>query len=64
MDNKKIYTKGQWYEQGLYVGVVDTYPWGANYFVRNHHFMEDNPVGNNPAKINQIFIEKIKIADK
>ena len=40
MDNKEIYTKKQWYEQGRYIGVVDTYPWGAYYFVRSRHFME------------------------
>ena len=63
MDNN-IYIKGKWYEQGRYIGVVDTYPWGAEHFVRNHHFMEDYPGGKLPSKINKILIEKIKKANK
>ena len=64
MSNKPTYEKGQWYDEGRYIGIVDTYPWGENYFVRNHHFMEDYPVGKEPSKINQIFIDKINRADR
>lgn len=63
MDNSK-YVKGEWYDEGRYIGVVDTYPWGEDYFIRNHHFMEAYPIGKSPAKINKIFISKIKRADK
>jgi hypothetical protein len=41
------------------IDVVDTYPWKESYFIRNHHFMESEPVRNEPAKVNQIFIAKI-----
>lgn len=58
------YIKEEWYDQGRYIGIVDTYPWGEDYFIRNHHFMKDFPIGKSPAEINQVFIEKIKRADR
>jgi len=64
MDNNNEYKKGEWYEQGRYIGVIDEYPWGEDYFIRNHHFMEALPVGKDVAKINKIFIKKIKRTDR
>lgn len=62
MSNKR-YVKGQWYDKGRYIGIVDAYPWGEDYFIRNHHFMEAFPLGKTVSKINKVFIEKIKRAD-
>ena len=60
MNNKLMYKKGEWYEQGRYIGIVDTYPFGGDYFNRNHHFMNEHPIDNTPSKINKIFIGQIK----
>ena len=55
----KEYIKGQWYENGRYIGVFDTYPWGEDYFIRNHHFMEAIPKGNAASSVANVFVEKI-----
>ena len=64
MDNNTEYKKGEWYDEGRYIGIISEYPYGKDYFVRNHHFMEAFPVKKEPSKINKIFIEKIKRSDR
>ena len=54
------YKKGQLYELGIYLGIVDTYPFGENYFIRNHHFSVPSKKTNKVRKINKIFIRKVK----
>lgn len=66
MDIKKLivdinpYKEGEWYDQGRYIGIVDTYPCEGDYIDKNYHFMDSFPKDNHAAKINKIFIEKIK----
>ena len=56
-----VYEKGKIYEDlGEYVGVFDTYPYGTDYFVRNHHFRIPTDGRGNPSKINKILIREIQ----
>jgi len=60
-----VYEKGNLYEGlGKYIGIVDTYPYGTDYYVRNHHFAVipegDKVAGGNVAKINKVKIREIK----
>jgi len=61
LEPEGVYEKGVLYEgHGEYIGIVDTYPYGADYFVRNHHFRIPTPGRNEPSIINQILIREIK----
>lgn len=65
LEPEGVYEKGKYYEGlGNYVGIVDTYPYGADYYVRNHHFAVipegDKVAGGNVAKINKVKIREIK----
>ncbi len=60
-----VYEKGKYYEGfGVYIGIVDTYPFGENYYVRNHHFSVEDPKGTTTTKdvkrINKVFIREFK----
>lgn len=56
-----VYKVGQYYEDfGYYIGIMDEYPFGADYFVRNHHFRIPTDGSGTPSKINKIFIREIK----
>jgi hypothetical protein len=65
LEPESVYEKGKYYDGlGKYVGIVDTYPHGADYFVRNHHFAVmpggDKITGGHVAKINKVKIREIK----
>lgn len=65
LEPESVYEKGKHYENlGNYVGIVDTYPHGTDYYVRNHHFSVisevDKVAGGNVAKINKVKIREIK----
>jgi len=55
-----VYEKNTFYDGlGYYIGVVDTYSYGENYFIRNHHFRIPSEFSNIPSKINKVFIREI-----
>jgi len=58
---EKVYQKGQYYDElGYYIGIIDEYPFGADYFARNHCFRVPTDGRGNPSKINKVFIREIK----
>jgi hypothetical protein len=65
MSSTKEYTIGEWYEGlGRYIGIVDVYPYGEKFFLRNHKFAENvQPNSREVAKINEILIESIPRTD-
>jgi hypothetical protein len=61
LEPESVYEKGEVYEgYGEYIGIVDTYPYGTDYFLRQHHFRIPTDGSNVPSKINQILIREIK----
>ncbi len=61
LEPDSVYNIGEYYDGlGYYLGVFDTYPWGVDYFVRNHHFRIPTPVKGIPSEINKVFIREIK----
>lgn len=61
LEPENVYEKGKTYEgHGEYIGIVDSYPYDTDYFIRNHHFRIPTPGRNEPSTINQIFIREIK----
>lgn len=65
LEPEDVYEKGKYYDGlGNYVGIIDTYPHGADYYVRNHHFAVipegDKVTGGHVAKINKVKIKEIK----
>jgi hypothetical protein len=58
---EKVYQKGQYYDElGYYIGIIDEYPFCADYFARNHCFRVPTDGRGNPSKINKVFIREIK----
>ena len=58
---ENIYKKDVFYDYlGHYIGVVDTYPSGADYFVRNHHFRIPSKDSNSVCEVRRVFIREIK----
>lgn len=60
-----VYEKGKYYDGlGKYIGIVDTHPYGADYYVKNHHFAvmpsKGAVTGGNVAHINKVKIREIK----
>lgn len=65
LEPEGVYEKGKYYDGlGVYIGVVDTYPYGTDYYIRNHHFAivseDDKIAGGNVACINKVKIREIK----
>lgn len=59
MENKE-YEIGTYYEGlGYYIGIVDTYPWSADFYLRNHTFRIPSKNNWSPSTINEVLIEKI-----
>lgn len=59
--NKDEYVEGEFYEGlGKYLGIVDVYPYGKDYILKNHRFAEPIVDTRSNAKINEVLIEKIK----
>lgn len=61
IEPENVYEKGKYYDElGYYIGIVDEYPCGEDYFIKNHCFRV--PVKGNgiPSKINKVFIREIK----
>ena len=60
LEPESVYEKDKFYNGlGYYIGIVDTYPFGENYFVRNHHFRIPSENSNVTSKINKVFIREI-----
>lgn len=59
-----VYEIGKTYDGlGKYVGIVDTYPWGVDFFKREHKFVVENADNSSISKvsdINTILIREIK----
>lgn len=61
LEPQNVYEKGKFYDGfGYYIGIVDTHPYGADYFVRNHHFRIPVDGRGIPSEINKVFIREIK----
>jgi len=65
LEPEGVYEKGKYYDGlGKYIGIVDSHPYGADYYVKNHHFAVmpsgDKTTGGNVAKINKVKIREIK----
>lgn len=61
LEPEGVYKKGEFYHPyGNYIGIVDTHPHNADYFLRKHHFAIPAKETNQPATINSILIREIK----
>lgn len=63
LEPEGVYEKGVEYDGvGVYVGIVDTYPFGENYFKRQHHFIQPPADGDQRkvSTINEILIREIQ----
>lgn len=61
MNKEEKYIIGENYEGlGKYIGIKKVYPWGTDYAYNEHQFTEGIICTNEVAKINTIFIEKVK----
>lgn len=64
LEPEGVYEIGKAYDGlGKYVGIVDNYPWGVDYFRREHKFVAENTSGSGISKvsdINTILIREIK----
>ena len=57
----KDYEKGKYYEGlGTYLGIIYNHPFGDDYVVKEHKFVEPNEDARSASKVNTIEIEKIK----
>lgn len=58
-----VYEKGKYYDGlGTYIGIIDTHPFGENYFKRQHHFSEPSLDEDKRSvnKVNEILIREIQ----
>jgi hypothetical protein len=61
LDPENVYEKGKYYDElGYYIGIVDEYPNGADYFIKNHCFRIPTQGSGIPSKINKVLIREIK----
>lgn len=61
LEPENVYEKDKYYEGlGYYIGIIDTHPWGADYFKRQHHFRIPREGRGIPSEINQVLIREIK----
>lgn len=61
LEPENVYNIGEYYDGlGYYIGIVDTYPWGVDYFVKTHQFRIPTSGKVTPSEINQVFIREIK----
>lgn len=63
LEPENVYKKGQYYDGlGVYIGIVDTYPWGEDYFRREHCFSVDPDCGHvgKVCEINRVLIREIR----
>ena len=61
LEPEGVYEKGRLYEgHGEYIGIVDTHPHGADYFLRQHHFRVPTVGSNIPSDINTVLIREIR----
>jgi hypothetical protein len=63
LEPENVYQKGQYYDGfGVYIGIVDTYPWGEDYFRREHRFSVEPESGvlGKTCEIKSILIREIK----
>ena len=68
LEPENVYEQGKEYPNlGKYIGVINEYPHGKDYFNQQHYFSQ-NPVGKDVGRkcntINKIFIKKIKRTDQ
>ena len=55
------YEKEKFYEGlGKYIGIINVYPYGEDYYSKNHQFAEETKDSRSTAKITEILIEKVK----
>ncbi|MEK6828542.1 MAG: hypothetical protein AABY15_00215 [Nanoarchaeota archaeon] len=60
LKENKTYEPGKYYDGlGYYIGIVDTYPWGVDYYLKNHTFRIPSDSSWHPSKINEVLIKKI-----
>lgn len=61
MTEDRKYKKGKLYEGlGKYIGIINVYPYGEDYYSKNHQFAEETKDSRSTAKITEILIEKVK----
>jgi len=64
LEPEGVYEKGKHYDGlGKYIGVVDSYPYGADYFRREHKFVQEpnkETTGGKVSAVNTILIREIK----
>lgn len=63
LEPENVYQKGQYYDGlGVYIGIVDTYPWGEDYFRREHRFSVDPSCAKvgKVCEINRVLIREIR----
>lgn len=61
LEPEGVYEKGKHYEDlGEYIGIIDTHPWGADYFLRQHQFRVPTSDNREPSYINKVLIREVK----
>jgi len=63
LEPEGVYEKGVEYDGlGKYIGIVDTHPFGENYFKRQHHFAQPSIDGDKRScsMISEVLIREIQ----
>lgn len=63
IESESGYVRGEKYDEGIYLGIIDTYPHNEDHFLRQHHFRVPTPDRGVPSIINTVLIKKIKRED-